>query len=148
MNEKFKNSNVLYDHRIFYPTLVDKKKLENLLKWLSAVPAYSLMMFNASFDADPAILDLDEHKRRAEYLTEIVPRISGMDIIPAINVLTTMGHGNKKAPIKEKFGFQPIVGSDGVEVEGAVCAFDKKFLKYVYQIGVLDIEPPKAEFQS
>lgn len=130
----FKNNETLYDHRIFYPTLVDDKKLENLLKWLSEVPAYSLMMFNGSFDGDPAILSLEEHEKRAHRLSEIVPKVSQIGVIPAINVLATMGHGHKKAPIKEKFGFQPIVGSDGVEVDGAVCALDEKFLEYVYQM--------------
>ncbi len=134
MNEKFKNNNALYDHRIFYPTLANDNKLKGILKWLSGVPAYSLMMHNGSFDADPAILSLEEHRRRAERLSKIVPKVSELGIIPAINVLQTMGHGNKKSLIKEKFGFQPIVGSDGVEVEGAVCALDENFLGYVYQM--------------
>ncbi|MGQ9631815.1 MAG: hypothetical protein ACUVXI_16125 [bacterium] len=129
-----KGHGALYDHRIFYPTLADEAKLESILKWLSEVPAYSLMMFNGSFDGDPAILTLEEHERRAHRLSEIVPKVSEMGIIPAINVLATMGHGNKKAPIKEKFGFQPIVGSDGIEVDGAVCALDEKFLEYVYRM--------------
>ena len=36
-----KGVDALYDHRIYYPTLADDEKLENLLSWLSEVPAYS-----------------------------------------------------------------------------------------------------------
>lgn len=121
----------LYDFRIYYSTLAKDRNFNDLLKWLNDIPVYSLIMFNANFNTDPAILSLGQHEKRAERLAKIVPEIYHRNIIPAINVLTTIGHGNKKALIREMFGFQPIVGADGLEVNGAVCPLDERFLEYV-----------------
>jgi len=123
----------LYDHRIGYNTLADGRKREALLAWIAEVPANSVMMFNYSFGTDELFLSLEEHKRRAELFKTIVPRISELGAVPAINVMATMGHGNKRASVKERYGFQPVVvGPTGAEVEGGACALDPAFLEYVY----------------
>ena len=71
MGISVKTNNALYDHRITYETLSDKKKLEDLLKWLCKVPVYSIWIFN-QYTTDPSILSLEEHKKRAEYLYKII----------------------------------------------------------------------------
>ena len=133
MGISVKTNNALYDHRITYETLSDKKKLEDLLKWLCKVPVYSIWIFN-QYTTDPSILSLEEHKKRAEYLYKIIPRFSKIGVIPGINILCTQGHSITRALIKEEFGFQPVVGPNGIESDGSVCALDENFLEYVFKM--------------
>ena len=90
-------------------------------------------MINGSLNGDPAILSLEEHKKRASLLTKVIPEFQKINIIPAVDIILTQGHGVKKANIIKELGFQPVVGLDGIE-GGSVCALDGKYLEYVFKM--------------
>jgi len=117
-------SRPVYDFRLWYSRVSTDKALDEALRWMEGVPIHSCVLFNADFNFDPPFMSLETHQKRADRLTQVVRRLLKADYLPAINVLHTTGHGNKKMDLRGEFGFQPVVGADGQEVGGAVCTMD------------------------
>ena len=135
MNDSFLQDKMgIYDYRILLYHYESDKKLSILLKWLKQVPVYSVWFFNASFDGDPGMLTLEEHKKRASHLSEIIQKINKINVIPAIDIVSTIGHLHIKNNIRKEFGFQTVVDSAGIESSNRVCMLDKKYLEYVFKM--------------
>jgi len=117
----------VYNYWVWYASLQDEARLEEVIAWCSRVPVNTLVVLNGSFDADPAFLSLEQHVERAHYLEGVIPRLAEVCSGVGINVLSTMGHGNKIARLEADFGFQPILGSDGEPATGGACPWMRAF---------------------
>jgi len=134
--------------RLYHPALATDDRLEQALDFVRRCRADGVLLFEASYDMDPALLTPDTLRQRFARLKEVVPRFRA--VVPAvhINVMITMGHVDAGCARPERFPFQFQVDEYGNLSRSSACPLDPAFLDYVtelYRMAAECLQPSSGE---
>jgi len=94
----------------------------------------AVLLFEASYDGDFAMLTLNLLKQRFDRLKRIVPEFRAIGLEVHINIMITMGHVDAGGGQPECLGFQMLVDENGKTSRSTVCPLDPGFLEYASQL--------------
>ncbi len=120
--------------RLYYPVIADDASFEAALDFAQRAGLDGVLLFEASYDVDPALLTLDVLEERFRRLTEVVPRVRARGLEVHINVMITMGHVDDGGGHPEDFDFQFLVDEHGHQSRSTACPLDPGFLRYVSRL--------------
>ena len=120
--------------RLFYPVLQEDESVEDAIAFAHEAGIDGVMLFEASYDNDPALIPLDVLKPRFERLQALVPRFRAAGFEVQINVMITMGHTDGGGAHPEWFDWQFLVDEQGNTSRSTACPLDPAFVAYVTQI--------------
>jgi hypothetical protein len=123
-----------YYVRLYHPALATDARVEEALRFLQAVKADGVLLFEASYDMDPALLTPDQLRARFARLREIVPKFRAVVPEVHINVMITVGHVDAGSARPERFPFQFQVNEHGDTSRSTACPLDPAFLEYVAEM--------------
>ncbi|MGC9467460.1 MAG: hypothetical protein ACP5HS_02620 [Anaerolineae bacterium] len=132
--EALQSEGMRYLLRLYHPAIATDEGVEAALDFAQEAGIDGVLLFEASFDTDPALLTLDVLERRFARLKDIVPRFRDAGLQVHINVMITMGHSDAGGGQPEAFDFQFLVDAEGHVSRCTACPLDPKFLDYVEQI--------------
>jgi hypothetical protein len=117
-----------YMLRFYYPALETDERLAQALDFTKRSGADAALLFEASYDMDPALLTMDTLRARFARLTAIVPRFR--ELVPEvhINMMITLGHVDSGCGQPEHFDFQFMVDEHGNLSRSTACPLDPAFL--------------------
>jgi hypothetical protein len=118
---------VKYWMRFYHPALATDERLAQALDFTKRSGADGVLLFEASYDMDPAILTLDELAKRYERLRFVVPEFRKLVPDVHINTMITLGHVDAGSARPERFKFQFMVSEDGIESRSTACPLDPIF---------------------
>jgi hypothetical protein len=122
---------VRYLLRFYYPALATDDRLLQALDFTRRSQADGVLLFEASYDMDPALLSLDELRRRFCRIQEVIPRFRQIVSEVHINMMITLGHVDAGSARPERSGFQFLVDETGRPSRSTVCPLDAGFRKHV-----------------
>ncbi len=119
---------VRYLLRFYYPALETDVRLLQALDFTRRSQADGVLLFEASYDMDAALLTLEVLTARFARLKAIVPRFR--ELVPEvhINVMITLGHVDAGSGRPERFPFQFMVDEFGNSSRSTACPLDPAFL--------------------
>lgn len=120
--------------RLFYPAIATDDGVTAAIDFAHAANIDGVLLFEASYDTDPALLSLATLRVRFARLKALVPRFKQAGLDVHINVMLTMGHVDAGGGHPESFPFQFLVDAEGHVSRSTVCPLDPAFLDYVHQI--------------
>lgn len=123
-----------YYVRLYHPALATDARVEEALAFLKTVKADGVLLFEASYDMDPALLTLDQLRMRFARLKEVVPRFRAVVPEVHINVMITVGHVDAGSARPDRFAFQFQVNEHGATSRSTACPLDPAFLAYVTEM--------------
>ncbi len=123
-----------YYVRLYHPAIATDDRVDEALGFLQAVKADGVLLFEASYDMDPALLTPDQLRARFARLREIVPRFRAVVPEVHINVMITVGHVDAGSARPERFPFQFQVNEHGDTSRSTACPLDPAFLEYVAEM--------------
>lgn len=120
----------VYLLRLYYPALATEERVAQSLEFVRASGVDGVLLFESSYDMDPALLTPDVLAARFARLKEIVPRFRELVREVDINVMITVGHVDMGSARPERFPFQFLVDQDGNLSRSTACPLDPAFLAY------------------
>ncbi len=122
---------VKYLLRLYYPAFETEQRLQQAMRFIEASGVDGVLLFEASYDMDPALLTLDVLRERFARICEVVahlrPLVAGGI---HVNVMITLGHVDAGCARPERFPFQFQVDEQGNISRSSVCPLDPSFLEY------------------
>lgn len=118
---------VRYFIRLYYPALVDERRLSQALDFVRRSQADGVLLFEASYDMDPSLLAEEELRRRFVYLKTIVPKFREHVAEVHLNMMITLGHVDAGSGHPECFSFQFMVDETGRISRSTACPLDPQF---------------------
>ncbi len=122
---------VRYLLRFYFPALATEERLLQALEFTRRSQADGVLLFEASYDMDPALLRLDEIRRRFQRIQEIIPRFRSLVPEVHINMMITLGHVDAGSARPERFPFQFMVDEAGNTSRSTACPLDPGFQKHI-----------------
>ena len=106
----------------------DPDRFEELLRLLRLYPGGigQVALFTSAVHSP---LPIDEIERRARILKDRFARIREAGLIPAVNILATIGHHEEDLPASPASSYALMTGADGRVCRGSVCMNDERYLK-------------------
>ncbi len=120
--------------RLFYPAIATDDGVTTAIGFARAARIDGVLLFEASYDTDPALLSPDVLRSRFARLKVLVPRFKEAGLEVHINVMITMGHVDAGGGHPEAFPFQFLVDTEGIVSRSTACPLDPVFLDYVHQL--------------
>jgi hypothetical protein len=125
---------VSYLVRLYYPTLETREHLGQAIEFVRRCGADAVLLFESSYDMDPALLTMDALHERFAHLKMLVPRFREVVREVHINVMITIGHVDAGCAQPELFPFQFMVDEHGGTSRAAACPLDPLFLERTAEI--------------
>jgi len=122
---------VRYLLRFYYPALASDERLLQALEFTRLSKADGVLLFEASYDMDPALLSLDDLKMRFKRIQDIIPSFRRLVAEVHINMMITLGHVDAGSAKPECFPFQFMVDETGNASRSTVCPLDVGFKKHI-----------------
>jgi hypothetical protein len=123
--------------RLYYPALETDARVDQALTFVRESGADGVLLFESSFDMDPALLTLDVLRRRFARLRAVAPRFRHAGQELHINVMITIGHVDAGCARPERFPFQFQTDEHGNLSRSSACPLDPAFLGYVAELYTL-----------
>ncbi|OQA42062.1 MAG: hypothetical protein BWY52_02346 [Chloroflexi bacterium ADurb.Bin325] len=123
-----------YFVRLYHPAIATDARVDEALRFVQAVKADGVLLFEASYDMDPALLTLDQLRLRFARLKEVAPRFRAAVPEVHINVMITVGHVDAGSARPERFAFQFQVNEHGDVSRSTACPLDPAFLDYAAEM--------------
>jgi hypothetical protein len=120
--------------RLYHPAIATDPGVAAAIEFAHEAGIDGVLLFEASYDIDPALLSLDVLRLRFERLKAIVPRFREAGLEVHINVMITMGHVDAGGGRPEDFPFQFLVDADGNRSRSTACPLDPAFLDTIRQL--------------
>ena len=120
-----------YYLRLYYPALETDQRVEQSLDFAQKAGVDGVLLFEASYDMDPALLTLETLEKRFARLQVVAPRFRAQGFAVHINMMITMGHVDAGCARPERFAFQFIVNAEGAASRSSACPLDPNFLEHV-----------------
>ncbi|MGC9522345.1 MAG: hypothetical protein ACP5HG_10765, partial [Anaerolineae bacterium] len=120
--------------RLYYPAIETDDGVDAALRFVAEAGIDEVMLFEASYDRDPALLSLEVLKARFARLKSLVPRFREAGLTVHINVMITLGHTDHGGGHPEDFDVQFMVDAEGHVSASTACPLDPAFLDYVENI--------------
>jgi hypothetical protein len=121
---------VRYLLRLSYPAFETEQRLEQATRFIKAAGVDGVLLFEASYDMDPALLTLAVLRRRFARIREVVARLRPLVAELHVNVMITLGHVDAGCARPERFPFQFQVDEHGNISRSSACPLDPAFLEY------------------
>ncbi len=125
---------VRYLLRLYHPAIATDAKLEQALRFAQAARVDGVLLFESSYDMDPALLTMDVLRERFARLKAVVPRFRAIVPEVHINVMITIGHVDAGSGRPERFPFQFMVDEGGQVSRSSACPLDPAFREYVREL--------------
>jgi len=125
---------VRYLLRFYFPALATEERLLQALDFTRRSGADGVLLFEASYDMDPAILSLEILSERFKRLKKIVPRFRKLVKEVHINVMITLGHVDMGSARPERFPFQFMVDEYGNTSRSTACPLDPDFVQHIAEL--------------
>jgi hypothetical protein len=128
---------VRYLVRFYYPALETDERLQQALDFTRRSGADGALIFEASYDMDPALLTMETLQERFKRLKACAPRFRDIVQEVHINVMITLGHVGRVLPLDadcgrmELFPFQFMVDEYGTKSRSTACPLDPVFLQHI-----------------
>ena len=119
-----------YYLRLYYPALETDARVEQALAFAHQASVDGVLLFEASYDMDPAILTLETLEKRFARLQSVAPRFRERGYEVHINMMITMGHVDAGCARPERFPFQFMVNAAGAVSRSSACPLDPAFLEH------------------
>ncbi len=120
--------------RLYYPAIETDEGVDAALRFVAEAGIDEVLLFEASYDKDPALLPLDVLEARFARLKSLVPRFREAGLIVHINVMITLGHTDHGGGHPEDFDVQFMVDAEGHVSASTACPLDPAFLDYAEDI--------------
>ncbi|MCD6284454.1 MAG: hypothetical protein J7M39_00905, partial [Anaerolineae bacterium] len=120
--------------RLIHPVIATDAGVAAALAFCRKAGLDGVLLFESSYDTDPAMLTLDVLETRFARLRALVPLFRDAGLSVHINVMITMGHTDGGGAQPEAFDFQRLVDADGNISRVTACPLDPAFFDYVAQI--------------
>ncbi len=120
--------------RLIYPVIATDAGVAAALAFCREAGIDGVLLFESSYDTDPAMLTLDVLEARFARLKALVPVFRDAGLSVHINVMITMGHTDGGGAQPEAFDFQYLVDAGGNTSRVTACPLDQAFLDYVAQM--------------
>ena len=120
--------------RLFYPVIATDAGVAEAVAFCKRAGVAGVLLFDMSYDADPAMMTLDALEPRFQRLRAVVPvfRDAGLEV--HIDVMVTMGHTDGGGAQPEAFGHQWLVDAGGAVSRVSPCPLDSSFLGRVDRV--------------
>ena len=116
--------------RLYHPVLETDDSVAAVIAFAHRAGVDGVLLFEASYDTDPALLPLSLLKQRFDRLRTLVPRFRAEGFEVHINVMITMGHVDDGGGHPEAFDFQFLVDEYGNTSHSTACPLAPAFLDY------------------
>jgi hypothetical protein len=123
--------------RLYFPALETDARVEQALAFVRAAGADGVLLFESSFDMDPALLTLDLLRERFARLRAVAPRFRQAGLAVHVNVMIKFGHVDAGCARPERFAFRFQVDEHGAVSRSTACPLDPAFLDYVAELYAL-----------
>lgn len=120
-----------YYLRLNFPAFESEERLAQALDFTRRSKSDAVLLFEASYDMDPALLTLDTLQARMQRIGEVIPRFREIVGEVHINMMITMGHVDSGCARPERFDFQFLVNQQGQTSRSTACPIDPNFLHHV-----------------
>jgi len=120
--------------RLSYPAIATDEGVRAALDFAHGADIDGVLLFEASYDTDPALLSLEALRARFKRLRAVVPRFREAGLAVHINVMITMGHVDAGGGHPDAFELQFLVDSEGAMSRSTACPLDQRFVAYAEQI--------------
>jgi len=123
-----------YFIRFYYPAISSDQRVIESLEFARNANAEGVLLFEASYDMDPAILTIDELEPRFNRIKAIVPKFREVVKEVHINVMITLGHVDAGSARPERLPFDYMVDESGHQSRSTCCPLDPEFRNHVAEL--------------
>lgn len=120
--------------RLYHSALASDESVAAVLEFCRQAGVSAVLLFEASYDLDPALLTPAVLAERFARLKEIAPRFQQADLEVHINTMITLGHVDAGGAQPERLPFQFMISENGAISRSTACPLDATFLEYARQL--------------